>query len=359
MNLVVDKRFSSARRGWALSRLTRVICITPSRGINIWVSRWRFHSASSASTISGFETFGDNQFVTPITAFPVLRNQEKYQFRYDVSHTMGKHAPRFGVDFIHEPVLSGALSATAENLTAFPLDPVDYLANPAQFTEDLNCGPTSTPGTTCTNTPAGDGSFTQNVQRLGLYAEDSWRVTRHLTVNYGLRYDTTFGLFNASGRTQRENPATLTIRALELPLGNGVPHDYRHAFAPRLGIAYSPGDGGHLVIRAGFGIYYDDLAQNGWVTALQAVNAAPGVCIVPGDPGCLPGAAFGGQGNVIDPNYKTPYAIHATGGMQYAFNSKWMVSADFTHEEGNHGFRAYNYNAGFTLFNRRCSLPIR
>ena len=60
---------------------------------------------------------------------------------------------------------------------------------------------------TCTATPAGDGGFTQNIQRLGLYAQDSWRVTSHLTVNYGLRWDTTFGLFDAraaaSCRTRR------------------------------------------------------------------------------------------------------------------------------------------------------------
>ncbi|HXN65047.1 MAG TPA: TonB-dependent receptor [Candidatus Acidoferrales bacterium] len=308
-----------------------------------------FPFSSTSSTISGFETFGDNQFLTPITAFPVLRNQEKYQLRYDVSHAAGKHAPRFGVNFIHEPVLSGALSATAENLTVFPLDPTDYLANPAQFTEDLNCGPAATAGTTCTNTPAGDGSFSQNVQRLGVYAEDSWRVTPHLTVNYGLRYDTSFGLFTASGRSQGENPALLTIIALKLPLPTTVPHDYRLAFAPRLGIAYSPGQSGRLVFRAGFGLYYDDLAQNGWVTALQAVNAAPGPCVIPGDGGCLPGAAAGGAGDVIAPNYKTPYAIHATAGVEYAFSRNWMASADLTHEEGNHGYRAYNYEAGYTL----------
>ncbi len=63
-----------------------------------------FPFTSTSQTISGFETYGDNQFLTPITAFPVLRNQEKYQFRYDVSGVVGKHAPRFGINFIHEPV---------------------------------------------------------------------------------------------------------------------------------------------------------------------------------------------------------------------------------------------------------------
>ena len=44
-----------------------------------------FPFSSTAITTSGFETFGDNQFVTGITAFPIRRDQRKYQFRYDVA----------------------------------------------------------------------------------------------------------------------------------------------------------------------------------------------------------------------------------------------------------------------------------
>jgi hypothetical protein len=317
-----------------------------------------FPFSSTASTISGFETFGDNQFVTPITAFPILRNQEKYQFRYDVSHVVGGHAPRFGVTFIHEPVMSGALPGTAENLTVFALNPSDYLAHPQQFAVDLTCIPTAalsvTPGTTCTNTPASNGSFSQNVQRFGVYAQDSWRLTPQLMVNYGVRYDTTFGLFTASGRDQSQNPALLTLQALQIPLISGVPHvisgvphDYHAGFAPRLGIAYSPGHSASTVIRAGIGMYYNDLAQNGWVTAFQAVNRPSGPCVHAGDPGCIPGGAAGA---VIDPNYHTPYALHVTAGVQHAFSTKWTASADWTHETGMHGYRRYQYQAGFTLF---------
>ena len=103
----------------SLHRSTPADCISPRRAIRNLGFALAFPFSSTSQTISGFETFGDNQFVTPITAFPVLRNQEKYQFRYDVSHASGSHAPRFGVDFIHEPVLSGALPGTAENLTVF------------------------------------------------------------------------------------------------------------------------------------------------------------------------------------------------------------------------------------------------
>ena len=295
-----------------------------------------FPFSSTTATTSGLETLGDNQFVTAITAFPVLRNQEKYQIRYDLTHTSGKHAPRLGINFIHEPVMSGALTANEETRVVFALDPTDYAADPAQFTTDLTAcsarpSPNVTPGTTCTSTPAGDGSFSQNVQRTGLYAEDSWRVTQNLTLNYGLRYDTTFGLFDASGRSQAQNPFLLALRSGVAPFTSGAPHDYRKAFAPRVGLAYAPGESGKTVVRAGFGMYYDDLAQNGWVTAFEAVN----------DTNVSTGG--GAAPSVIDPHYHTPYAIHATGGVQHAFNVQWTLSTDFTLETGMHGYRHYDF----------------
>jgi hypothetical protein len=289
-----------------------------------------FPFSATSSTISGLETFGDNQFVTAITAFPVLRNQEKYQFRYDVTHAAGHHAPRFGVNFIHEPVLSGALAANPETLVTLPENPTFYLIHPAQFTADIAANSAFT--------PAGDGSFSQNVQRLGLYVEDSWRVTPRLTVNYGLRYDTSFGLFDASGRSQSRNPFLLSLDPAAAPFIGAAPHDYRKAFAPRLGVAYSLGSSGNTVLRSGFGMYYADLAQNGWVTAFQAVNdtnVASGGGIAPP--------------SIIDPNYHTPYAIHATAGVQHAFNTNWSLSADWTLETGMHAYRRYDF-PGISVF---------
>ena len=276
-----------------------------------------FPFTTTSSAVTGFETYGDNQFVTGIADFPVLRNQQKYQIRYDVTHTAGHHTPRFGVNFIHEPVLSGALTANRETLVTFPQDPLYYLANPAQFPVDYAAGSVST--------PASDGSFSQNLQRLGIYAEDSWHITPTLMVNYGLRYDTTFGLFVASGRDQNLNPA------LSTGLVNGIPHDYRKAFAPRVGLAQTKGAAQKTVIRAGVGMYYNDLAQNGWVTAFQSVNA-----------GSLKNGPV--TPSLIDPNYHTPYALHATAGIQHAFNAHWMMSADYTRETGMHGYRRYEYS---------------
>src|SRR6267154_6461909 len=227
-----------------------------------------FPFTSTRSTISGLETFGDNQFVTPITAFPVLRNQEKYQFRYDMTHAHGRHATRFGINFIHEPVMSGALAARSETVFSYANDPSFYAANPSQFYFSVKCAAPVPADVSCSAAPAGDGSFSQNVQRLGIYAQDSWRIIPHLTINYGLRYDTTFGLFNASGHNQSANPALAGNGIV-----SGIPHDYRKAFAPRLGLAYGVGSSGNTVLRGGVGLYFNDLAQNGWVEAFNAVNS--------------------------------------------------------------------------------------
>jgi len=69
-----------------------------------------------------------------------------------------------------------------------------------------------------------------NHSYYGFFAQDQWRLTRKLTLNYGLRYD------------------------FETGLGFFIDPDYRD-FQPRVGLAYSPDS--KTVIRAGYGIFVD------------------------------------------------------------------------------------------------------
>jgi hypothetical protein len=314
-----------------------------------------FPFSANFHTTSGFETFGDNQFATEISAFPVVRDQQKYQFRYDFFHSSGRHARRFGINLIHEPVLRGALASSAEHLVQFTQDPSFYLANPSQFVADYNCTAAALPDTTCNDTEAGNGTFAQSLRRLGFYAEDSWRVTPSFTINAGLRYDTTSGLFIASGRDQSQNPAFSTLQALNAPLISGIPHDYRKALAPRLGIAYAPGASQDTVFRAGVGLYYNDLAQNGWVDAFAAVNQPIAPCTVYdlANPACLPSGADGGQGALIDPHYHTPYALQASAAVEHDFSrgwaKDWRISLTYEHQQGVHQYRRYEFISGFSL----------
>jgi len=354
LSLVVGNHFnfSPSLLGTALFNASG-LHLTQTRNTDLGLAL-AFPFSSTSLTVSGFETFGDNQFATPITFFPSERNQEKYQFRYDLSNDRGNHALKFGVNLIHEPVLGGAFPANNETLYSFPQNPTYYLDNPSQFTADMGAGAvTSNLG----------GGFSQNIQRLAFYAQDSWRVTHALTINYGLRYSTTFGLFNGSGRSQTLNPGYITLAALDIPLVKGAPQDDRTQIAPRLGFAWSPRGNSTTVVRGGFGLYFNDLAQTGWATAFQAVNEPPGSCVDPvanpggaENAGCVPGDSSGGTANLIEPGYKTPYSIHISGGVQHAFSANWSLSADYVHEQGNHGYRAYSYTGGTNLFTPQLAL---
>ncbi len=124
---------------------------------------------------------------------------------------------------------------------------------------------------------------------IALFAQDSWKVTRKLTLTYGLRYD-----YDTYPREQYGRLPTLAP-ALANPTAGGHPgaaiyeatchcsfaHNYPYAFGPRLGLAYQITP--RTVFRAGFGIAYDGTATaaTGTGSAAPANNfTAPGF----GDP---------------------------------------------------------------------------
>lgn len=110
---------------------------------------------------------------------------------------------------------------------------------------------------------------------MGFYAQDTWKVTRKLTLNYGLRYDYQTYLKEQYGRMQSADFETVntvvnrkgTVRYEGFGPGQcqcNFSHNYPLAFGPRLGVSYSIND--KTVISGGAGLAYGTASNNSFLS---------------------------------------------------------------------------------------------
>ena len=134
----------------------------------------------------------------------------------------------------------------------------------------------------------------EHVRSTGLYlfAQDSWKMKPNLTLNYGLRWELNTPIADIGKRVQTFRPgevskvypcmdtvntdcSSMTPVGLVVPGDPGVPNaltqTYYKAFAPRVGIAWSPGSSGKTSIRAGWGLFYNPIEQ----LVLEQFSAEP------------------------------------------------------------------------------------
>ncbi len=169
----------------------------------------------------------------------------------------------------------------------------------------------------------------ENVRSTGLYlfAQDSWKIKPSLTLNYGLRWELDTPLTDVlhhvqtfrPGQNTTQYPCYLTTAeqsalgasdcatAGVLPTGLVVPGDqgvaagmtqtYFKAFAPRIGIAYSP-DNGKTSIRGGWGLFYNPMEQ----LVLEQFGAEPPFGGSTFLPATFFNTPFVAQGGFINPN---------------------------------------------------------
>ncbi len=109
-------------------------------------------------------------------------------------------------------------------------------------------------------------SFYGRNKYVGLYAQDSWRIRQNLTLNYGLRWDRIEPWYEKYDQVATFEPGRQSVvfpgapAGILFPTDPGVPRTLAPAgnldFAPRIGLAYSPGSSGKTSFRASFGMFY-------------------------------------------------------------------------------------------------------
>ena len=256
-----------------------------------------------------------------------------FQWTDNYTRTFSKHTVKFGGDVRRQrfdqflffdvsgeyTITSQAVQDQIESDPAFASYPNYFLGAPNSYTQG-----------------AAQREDLRNTS-FYLYAQDSYKIKPNFTLNYGLRWELNTPYYDTGNRLQTFRPGQATTQypcwlsmenasALGLtpgdcgqnttngnnavfPLGlvfpgdKGVPRGltstYYKAFAPRIGVAWSPGwtegwlaklTGGpdKLSIRAGFGIFYNPIEQ----LVLEQFSAEP---------------PFGGSSFVTNPLFNLPY----------------------------------------------------
>jgi hypothetical protein len=300
-------------------------------------------------TFPGGVQFGTN------TNVPQNSIQRKYQFKDDIAKTFGKHTFKTGVDYIWTPFMGGFFEFNPTLEIDYGQSPSAILALPQGF---------ATPGLVQGMTVAvGDPTFAiKDAKQFGVYFQDDWKVSQRLTVNLGLRYDKDSDFIGgskiANSRTFQELQAIAPFSPLAASLVAKKATDYSKGFSPRVGFAYDLNGHGNHIVRAGFGMYYDNTFQNIPLFMEQQANntifqsafaIGPTPDPIPGQPGftlanwniinspfpVIPAPSHdlnpGSTGRIMDPNYRTPVTEEFNGGYTWAINSKTAFEAEYVH----------------------------
>jgi len=287
--------------------------------------------------VGGYASIGD-----PITG---PRNTYQNSFDYSGSLTWihGRHQFKFGGGYQYDQI--NVLQGIATNgFFVFEQFPVNnafasfLFGQPVFFLQ-------------------GGGNFSRGLrgQAFNLYAQDTWRVTSRLTVNYGLRYEV------PSPYTEVHNLQNLWIpgrqstvfpsapEGLLYPGDAGVPRGLiptdRDGFAPRVGLAWDVTGNGRWLVTAAYGIFYDPY-YTGEGGPLQTPISAPPYLQTPqisspnfADPynGKNPfNGSFAQPMTLLtlDPNLRLPYAQDWNLNIERAFGSDWLFQVGYIGTKG-------------------------
>ena len=240
------------------------------------------------------------------------------------------------------------------------------------------------------------------LREWGFFAQDSWRMKKNVTLNYGLRYElqqpfvsrndsyataTVADIWGVSGVGNLFKPGTLTgkIPQYQNLTANTQPYKTdRNNFAPSLGITYRPsadkglfqkilGHEGDTVLSAAYSLSYN---RGGMADFTGVFGNNPGIRIITnrtqglgnlvqdggplpvllrdtsrlGAPSFVTAPTYPNSGlvtdqiNTFEPNLQVPYAQSWTAGWQRAVTRNTAVSARYVGTRYLQGFTTYNFN---------------
>jgi hypothetical protein len=313
-------------------------------------SRYPLDFGTPLITPSGYDSEGD------ATNLPQDRKDNTYQVTETFSWTRGKHNFKFGEDF-RAFQLNILFDTTSRGSLAFQPFYTTAAANSnsggSSIAELLLGYPTTASVSRSLAGLNAPDIGAQRTKSLDFFGQDDWRVTSHLTLNLGLRWEYNTPItekYNHLATFDPTVPGDIRTATPQQPNLYSAP---KAQFAPRFGFAYTPFNE-KTVFRGGYGVYWDERLLNVLLgptlsppfvvplTFPQSSNGIPNISIA---------NPFGGQAGSSFPSatwLETPFRNGYL--QQWSFNVQRQLPTDmgvtvgYVGSKGTHLDHSYNDN---------------
>jgi len=295
--------------------------------------------------IGGYASVGD----------PITGPRDTYQNTFDLSGSLswirGRHEFKFGGGYRRDQI-NGLQGIASNGFFVFaPIPSVAGFIYNDGFANFLSANPVVF--------LQGGGNFGREIRdrALDAYAQDTYKVTAHLTVNYGLRYELPFPATENHNEVNLFVPGAQSTVVPSAPAGllypgdKGVPAGLiptqKTAFAPRVGFALDPRGDAKTVVSGAYGIFYEPFYTGEGGPLQDPVSAPPylktqqiGFPINSfANPYYTPDP-FSQQFPepmtllVVTPNLHLPYAQDWNLNVQRAFGDQWLAQIGYVGTTG-------------------------
>ena len=180
------------------------------------------------------------------------------------------------------------------------------------------------------------------------YFTDDWRINQALTVNAGVRWDYGAPMTELYGRLVNLDIAPgFTAAAPVLGSNAQLVRPYKRGLSPRIGLAWRPAAASSLVVRAGYGIYYDTSVYQAIATRLAQQPPLSKTLSVQNNPSTPLTLADGFDGSssmntfAVDPRFRPGYAQNWQLSLQRDLPASLQLTATYLGAKGTHALQAF------------------
>src|SRR5260221_2656021 len=317
-------------------------------GKNAWGAPW--------FAVQGYSGIGATFAATPMHAWDTM-----FEVRDMYAWQHGRHAMKFGGDF-HRFIWP---------MWGFFQNRGFYQFTTGYTTEfGFNNGTGSGLASMLLSLPAvkqrqaGIPQMDRRAWGTSIFAEDSWRMTPNLTVNYGLRYEYGSPLYDTQNTNSNlifSNGTPSVFIGGQLGYPNGLLFSNKHNFAPRIGIARNFPKYG-IVLHTSYGVFFTPVDMNTWChqshnvpyvfpAQQQAYNSTPPAALFKtgfnfGTPvlgtGALPATTV--SFTAFDPHSPSQYVQQWNFSLQKSLGRDTSLEAGYLGSRGFHLQRAHLIN---------------